>query len=121
MTRIPNMRRALMGAICGAAILAGAAQAQAQAPQWNIQAVTQPSPAMWLGLSGPRGLSATIVERLTALVPGILARPDLMARFQDVQTLPREPTLIGDAFVALIREQFEHWRAVARAANIEVT
>lgn len=77
--------------------------------------------AQWLGLSGPRGLPQPIVGRLTGLVPGILARPDLMARFQEVQTLPRTPTLTGGAFVALIREQLAHWRAVARAANIEVT
>ena len=71
--------------------------------------------------SGPRGLPAPVVERLTALMPRILARPDLMARFQDVQTLPRDPVPTGEAFVSLIREQLEHWRAVARAANIEVS
>jgi tripartite-type tricarboxylate transporter receptor subunit TctC len=77
--------------------------------------------AQWLGLSGPKGLPAPVVERLTALVPPMLARPDLMQRFEDVQTLPRNPPPVGEAFVRLIREQLEQWRAVARAANIEVT
>lgn len=77
--------------------------------------------AQWLGLSGPKGLPEPIVQRLTALLPGILARPDIMARLQDVQTLPPTPLPTGEAFTTLIREQLDHWRAVARAANIEVT
>ncbi|MBB5688683.1 tripartite tricarboxylate transporter substrate binding protein [Roseomonas alkaliterrae] len=77
--------------------------------------------AQWLGLSGPKGLPAPVVERLTALVPPMLARPELMQRFEDVQTLPRNPPPVGEAFVRLIREQLAQWRAVARAANIEVT
>ncbi|MFQ3622115.1 MAG: tripartite tricarboxylate transporter substrate binding protein [Acetobacteraceae bacterium] len=77
--------------------------------------------SQWLGLSGPKGLPQPIVDRLVAMLPGILARPELLARLEDVQTLPRKPLLVGEAFVAEIRRQIEHWRAVARAANIEVT
>lgn len=77
--------------------------------------------AQWLGLSAPKGLPEPIVERLVGLVPSLLARPDLRARLEDVQTLPRDPIPTRDAFVAIIRQQLEHWRAVARAANIEVT
>lgn len=76
--------------------------------------------AQWLGLSAPKDLPPAIVERLTALVPTILARPELTARFEDVQTLPRRPTLVGPAFVGMIREQLDAWRTVARSANIEV-
>ncbi len=61
------------------------------------------------------------MERLVSLVPSLLARPELRARLEDVQTLPRDPIPTKDAFVSLIRQQLEHWRAVARAANIEVT
>lgn len=77
--------------------------------------------AQWLGLSAPKGLPAPIAQRLTALVPPMLARPELAARFSDVQTLPRSPVPTGDAFVTMIREQLEQWRGVARAANIEVS
>jgi tripartite-type tricarboxylate transporter receptor subunit TctC len=77
--------------------------------------------AQWLGLSAPKGLPAPIAGRLTALVPPMLARPELMTRFSDVQTLPRNPVPTGDAFTAMIQEQLEQWRGVARAANIEVT
>ncbi len=44
MTGIASMRRALLGALCGAGMLAGAGGAGAQ--QVNIQAVTQPNPAI---------------------------------------------------------------------------
>lgn len=77
--------------------------------------------AQWLGLSAPKGLPAPIAERLTALVPGILARPELMARFTDLQTLPRTPTPTGEAFVAEMRRQIEEWTAVARQFNIVVS
>lgn len=77
--------------------------------------------AQWLGLSAPKGLPAPIVERLTALVPPMLQRPELMARFSDIQTLPRSPAPTGDAFVALMREEIAAWTAVARQFNIVVS
>ena len=77
--------------------------------------------AQWLGLSAPKGLPAPIVERLTAVVPPILQRPELMQRFRDIQTLPRTPNPSGDAFVATIREEIAAWTAVARQFNIVVS
>lgn len=77
--------------------------------------------AQWLGLSAPRGLPAPIVERLTATVPPILQRPELMTRFSDIQTLPRSPNPAGEAFAAAIREEIAAWTAVARQFNIVVT
>jgi tripartite-type tricarboxylate transporter receptor subunit TctC len=77
--------------------------------------------AQWLGLSAPRGLPAPIAERLIAALPPILARPELAARFADLQTLPRERNPTGPEFVALIRAQIAEWTAVARAANVQVS
>jgi tripartite-type tricarboxylate transporter receptor subunit TctC len=77
--------------------------------------------AQWLGLSAPKGLPAPITERLTALMPGILARPELMERFVSLQTVPRSPPPTGDAFVALMREEIAAWTAVARQFNIVVS
>ncbi len=74
----------------------------------------------WLGLSGPRDLPAPIVQRLTSLIPDMLRRPELVARFEEMQTLPRARPVLGEDFVKLIREQMETWRAVAKAANIEI-
>jgi len=76
--------------------------------------------AQWLGLSGPKGLPAPVVERLAAIVPPILARQDLMARLIDLQTLPRTPQPTGEAFVSVIREEITAWTAVARQFNIVV-
>ena len=76
--------------------------------------------SQWLGLSAPKGLPAPIVQRLAALIPDMLARPELAARFEDIQTLPRNPNLMGDDFVKLVRAQIDTWRTVARNANVEV-
>ncbi len=76
--------------------------------------------SQWLGLSAPKGLPAPIVQRLTALIPEILAKPDFAARLEDLQTLPRKNGVMGDEFVSLIRSQIDTWRAVAKTANVEV-
>ncbi|MBX9698319.1 MAG: tripartite tricarboxylate transporter substrate binding protein [Acetobacteraceae bacterium] len=77
--------------------------------------------AQWLGLSAPKGLPEPIVQRLTGLVPGILAQATLMERFASLQTLPRTPNPVGPAFVAEIRQQIADWTAVARQFNIVVS
>lgn len=45
--------------------------------------------SQWLGLSAPKGLPGPILARLTALIPEILAKPDIAARLEEIQTLPR--------------------------------
>jgi tripartite-type tricarboxylate transporter receptor subunit TctC len=76
--------------------------------------------SVWLGLSGPKGMPSAIVQRLSSLIPEVLAKPDVLERLEEVQTLPRKPTLLGDDFVKLVRSQIDTWRAVARASNVEV-
>ncbi len=76
--------------------------------------------SQWLGLSAPKGLPAPIAQRLSALIPDVLARPDVAARLEDLQTLPRTPNVMGDDFVQLVRSQIETWRAVARTSKVEV-
>jgi len=77
--------------------------------------------AQWLGLSAPKNLPAPIAERITALIPALLARPELKTRFEDLQTLPRDPPPLGAAFVGIMREQITAWTAVARQFNITVS
>lgn len=74
--------------------------------------------AQWLGLSAPKGLPAPIAERLGAIVPEVLARPELRARFEDLQTLPRSPAPMGADFVQIIEADRQAWTAVARRFNI---
>lgn len=76
--------------------------------------------SQWLGLSAPKGLPAPVAQRLAALIPDVLTRPDVAARLEELQTLPRSPNVVGDDFVQLVRSQIESWRAVARASNVEV-
>jgi tripartite-type tricarboxylate transporter receptor subunit TctC len=76
--------------------------------------------SQWLGLSAPKGLPAPIVQRLSALIPEILTKPDIAARLDELQTLPRKTPVMGNDFVQLISSQIDTWKAVARAANVEV-
>jgi tripartite-type tricarboxylate transporter receptor subunit TctC len=71
-------------------------------------------------LSAPKGLPAPIVARLTALIPEILAKPDIAARLEELQTLPRKNAVVGGEFVQLINSQIDTWRSVAKLANVEV-
>jgi tripartite-type tricarboxylate transporter receptor subunit TctC len=76
--------------------------------------------SQWLGLSGPKGLPPAIVQRLAALIPEILSKPDIASRLDELQTLPRKAPVIGNDFVQLINSQIDTWRAVAKQANVEV-
>ena len=76
--------------------------------------------SQWLGLSAPKGLPVPIAQRLTALIPEILAKPDIASRLEELQTLPRKTAVVGDEFIQLIRGQIETWRSVAKLANVEV-
>jgi tripartite-type tricarboxylate transporter receptor subunit TctC len=76
--------------------------------------------SQWLGLSAPKNLPAPIVQRLTALMPEILAKPDITSRLEELQTLPRKTPVVGDEFVKLIRTQIDTWTKVARRANVQV-
>ncbi len=76
--------------------------------------------SQWLGLSAPKGLPAPMAQRLAALIPDVLARPDVAQRLEDLQTLPRTPGVVGDEFVQLVRAQIDTWRSVARASHVEV-
>jgi len=76
--------------------------------------------SQWLGLSAPKGLPAPIAQRLATLIPEILAKPDVVARLDEVQTLPRKGGVMGGEFVQLINTQIDTWRSVAKLANVEV-
>jgi tripartite-type tricarboxylate transporter receptor subunit TctC len=76
--------------------------------------------SQWLGLSGPKNLPAPIAQKLTALMPEVLAKPDVMARLEELQTLPRKTPVLGDDFVKLIRSQVDTWTKVAKRAKVEV-
>ncbi len=89
-------------------------------PTFAEQGFASLTGSQWLGLSAPKGLPAPIAQRLTPLIPEILAKPDIAARLEDIQTLPRKTPVMGDSFVKLIQSQITDWTAVAKRAKIEV-
>ena len=76
--------------------------------------------SQWLGLSGPKNLPAPVVQKLSALIPEVMAKPDVMARCEELQTLPRKTPVLGPEFVSLIRGQIDTWSKVAKRAKVEV-
>lgn len=76
--------------------------------------------SQWLGLSAPKNLPAPIAQRLSGLIPELLAKPDVAARLDEIQTLPRKVPVMGEDFNKLIREQISTWTTVARKAKVEV-
>lgn len=76
--------------------------------------------SQWLGMSAPKNLPAPVAQRLVSLIPEILAKPDIAARLEELQTLPRKSLVSGEEFVRLIRSQIDTWTRVARRANVQV-
>ncbi len=89
-------------------------------PTFAEQGFPKLTGSQWLGLSAPKGLPAPIVQRLSALIPEILAKPDIAARLEELQTLPRKTPVLGNDFVQVINSQIDTWRAVAKQAKVEV-
>jgi tripartite-type tricarboxylate transporter receptor subunit TctC len=89
-------------------------------PTFAEQGFASLTGSQWLGLSGPKNLPAPIAQRISALIPELLTKPDVAARLEDVQTLPRKTPVLGEEFNKLIREQITTWSAVARKAKVEV-
>ena len=89
-------------------------------PTFAEQGLPSLTGSQWLGLSAPKNLPAPITQRLTALVPEILAKPDIASRLEDIQTLARKTPVVGDDFVKLIQSQINTWTAVAKRAKVEV-
>ena len=76
--------------------------------------------SQWLGLSAPKNLPAPLAQKLTALMPEILAKPDIASRLEELQTLPRKTPVVGDDLVKLIQSQIDGWTRVAKRANVQV-
>ena len=89
-------------------------------PTFAEQGYPKLTGSQWLGLSAPKGLPAPIVQKLTALIPDIMAKPDIVSRLEELQTLPRKSPVLGHDFVNVINSQIDTWRAVAKQANVEV-
>jgi tripartite-type tricarboxylate transporter receptor subunit TctC len=72
----------------------------------------------WIGLSGPRGLPAAVVERLMAAIPPIAASEAVRARLAEFASAPRQPAPMGAEFARFVAAFRDHWVAMARAEAI---
>jgi tripartite-type tricarboxylate transporter receptor subunit TctC len=72
---------------------------------------------IWLGLWGPAGMPAELVNRLQTDVAGALKTPRMRELFakQDAQAVGSTPA----QFAARVREELVRWGKVVRAANIQ--
>jgi tripartite-type tricarboxylate transporter receptor subunit TctC len=72
----------------------------------------------WYGLLGPAALSREVIAKLHAEAVKALAAPDLRERYSAVGL---EPLGNGpEVFAKTLREDFERWGKVTRAANIRI-
>lgn len=70
----------------------------------------------WMGLFAPRGTPAPIIERLATAVRESLALPQVAGRLVAIGS---EPLLMPPAETdAFVRQEFERWAPVVRAAGI---
>lgn len=60
------------------------------------------------------------MQRLSALILEIFAKPDMVARLEELQTLRHKAPVMGNEYVQLINSQVETWRSVAKLTNVEV-
>jgi tripartite-type tricarboxylate transporter receptor subunit TctC len=72
----------------------------------------------WIGVSAPRGLPAPVAERIAAAIPGVLARPEVAGRLEELASAARSPAPMGAEFGRFVAEFRDRWVAVARAENI---
>lgn len=86
----------------GKLVLLAVCTPQRLADQPNVPAVAETLPgyemATWYGLAGPKGLPQPIVDKLNAEVKAILALPDVVKRFDDLDAQVRSgtPKQFGD-------------------------
>jgi tripartite-type tricarboxylate transporter receptor subunit TctC len=78
----------------------------------------QATHTQWIGLSGPRGLPAPILERLAAAIPPIARSDAVQARLVEFASTPRSPTPAGADFSSFVASFRDHWVAMARAEGI---
>jgi tripartite-type tricarboxylate transporter receptor subunit TctC len=71
----------------------------------------------YFGVSGPAGLPKEVVDKLSAALADIVARPDIVKRFEELGVTPVKmaPTEFG-AFVA---RQISDWAPAIKAADIK--
>ncbi len=90
----------------------------ADAPTLGELGAPQATHTQWIGLSGPRGLPAPVVERLASALAPIAASAAVRARLEEFASTPRSPAPTGAEFTRFVAAFRDHWVAMARAEGI---
>lgn len=72
----------------------------------------------WTGIFAPAGTPKAIVDRLNAEIGQIVQNPEVRERLA-AQNLEAFPPMTQSDFAAYMKAEFDRWRQVARAGNIE--
>jgi tripartite-type tricarboxylate transporter receptor subunit TctC len=78
----------------------------------------QATMTQWIGVSAPRGLPASIAARITAVLPTVLALPQVKSRLEELASSPREPAPMGADFTSFVAVFRDNWVARAKENNI---
>ncbi|MBK9605002.1 MAG: tripartite tricarboxylate transporter substrate binding protein [Betaproteobacteria bacterium] len=70
----------------------------------------------WVGIAGPRGLPADIVEKINTSVRAVLAMPDVKAKLDSYMATPISLDTAG--FVAFIKKEFDRYEAVVKSSKL---
>jgi tripartite-type tricarboxylate transporter receptor subunit TctC len=84
--------------------------AEAGAPTMAVDA--------WFGLFAPARTPATVVERLSAALPPILAAPDMAGRLGQMGFAPAP--MPAEAFAAFQREEVARWRDLVELTGVRI-
>ena len=71
----------------------------------------------YFGVSGPAGLPAEVVDRLTVAIDKIVADPAIVKRFEELGITPMK--LNGEAFAGFVGKQVNDWAPAIKAANLQ--
>ncbi|WP_270938627.1 Bug family tripartite tricarboxylate transporter substrate binding protein, partial [Falsiroseomonas oryzae] len=58
----------------------------------------------WIGVSAPRGLPPAVAERIAAAIPGVIARPEVASRLDELASAARRPAPMGAEFQRFVGE-----------------
>jgi len=71
---------------------------------------------VWFGLSGPKGLPAPVVQRLTEAHQKIAASPEFRQRMA-MSNLSPTPGICGDKFLAKMNEESARWARIVKSTG----
>jgi tripartite-type tricarboxylate transporter receptor subunit TctC len=72
---------------------------------------------LWIGLWGPPGMPADVVDKINKAVNRVLASPDLAERLTNLGTLPMN--MSSADFTRFVRSEVEDTARVLKAAGIK--